>query len=640
MADNVTLTIDGQTVTVAAGTTILEAAASIGIEIPVFCNHPKLEPIGACRQCLVEVEGQPKPIASCCTPAAEGMIVHTKTPSVRQMWEANIEFLLINHPLDCPICDRGGECPLQNNTFAYGPRDSRFDYTKRRYKKPVRLSDRILLDRERCIQCFRCVRFQKEIADEPDIQMFSRGYYDYIDTAPGKEFESQFSGNTIELCPVGALTSAVFRFKARPWEIQSTESVCVNCGVGCNIRIDARNYREVVRFLSRENPEVDDGWLCDKGRFDSLFINDKNRLQAPLIRKDGRLVETSWDEALETAVKIMKDAGGRSAGLISPKLTNEAAYLFSKLMREFGAAGCDWNLERASADAAVKTAEAFSEGLFDGAIKDITSSTLLIVYGSDISSELPVMDLWIKKAVRRNSAELVLIGCESSKLAKYAKTVMPENIESVVKAIESSKSSERVLIMVSQRLVELSPYGVEILDSLKEIARSRQPKVMMLACASNSIGMLETGAVWGKPGSEIKKSILDGNIKALWVAGESDKYAESLARVDALIVQDMFLTKTAEVANIVLPGSSFAETSGTIINTERRVQCINPAIRKLRGTLTDVEIFARAAVKTGLNTISQTSEDVFKELTQTANSFAEITLDKIGARGVRLEAKR
>ncbi|HOK54812.1 MAG TPA: 2Fe-2S iron-sulfur cluster-binding protein, partial [Armatimonadota bacterium] len=217
MPDEVTLTIDGKQITVPKGTLVIEAAKKLGIDIPVFCYHTKLEPVGACRQCLVKIEGFTKPQVSCSTQVAEGMVVHVNTPEVKQMWESMLEFLLINHPLDCPVCDRGGECPLQDNTFKYGPPDSRFEHEKRHSEKPVPLSSLVLLDRERCILCFRCVRFQREIADQPDIYVANRGYGDYIDIFPGKPFESNFSGNTIELCPVGALLSSLFRFRARPW---------------------------------------------------------------------------------------------------------------------------------------------------------------------------------------------------------------------------------------------------------------------------------------------------------------------------------------------------------------------------------------------------------------------------------------
>jgi NADH-quinone oxidoreductase subunit G len=335
----VTLTIDGKTVRVPRGTLVVEAAKSVGITIPVFCYHHQMKPYGACRMCLVEIApGPPLPQTACTSPVAEGMVVKTKSPPAVAAQKATVEFLLLNHPLDCPVCDRGGECPLQDNTFGYGGAESRYLEEKRHFVKPLALSDEVLLDRERCIMCYRCVRFCREIAGDESLTVIERGTESQIGLAPGRVFDSPFSGNTIEICPVGALTSSRYRFVARPWDIKSVATVCPHCPVGCNIRADVRN-NEIKRFLSRENLGVDDGWLCDRGRFGYEFPSSDNRLLEPMVRKNGQLQPASWAEAIDAvrtglSAGLSNGGGNAIAGLAGCQLTNEDLFYFKKLMTE------------------------------------------------------------------------------------------------------------------------------------------------------------------------------------------------------------------------------------------------------------------------------------------------------------------
>src|SRR6266851_4494576 len=268
------------------GMILVDAAKTVGIDIPIFCYHSKLKPVGACRMCLVEIEKAPKLQTACTSPVADGMIVNTKSPKAIAGQSATIEFLLANHPLDCPVCDRGGECPLQDNTFGYGKGASVFAEVKRHFVKPIPLSDKVLLDRERCIMCYRCVRFQKEIAGDETLTVLDRGSWSQIGVLEGRTFDSPFSGNTIEICPVGALTSTMYRFRARPWDIQNKPSVCSQCSVGCNTSLTIRDNK-IARVLSRENTPVDDGWLCDRGRFNYGFVASPERLTQPLLRRNG-----------------------------------------------------------------------------------------------------------------------------------------------------------------------------------------------------------------------------------------------------------------------------------------------------------------------------------------------------------------
>src|SRR5215472_1228463 len=338
MVDNtVKVTINGREYALPRGMILVDAAKSVGIDIPIFCYHAKMKPVGACRMCLVEIEKTPKPQTACTTPIADGMIVHTKSPRALAAQNAVIEFLLANHPLDCPVCDKGGECPLQDNTFGYGKGMSRFAEEKRHFVKPIPLSDKILLDRERCIMCYRCVRFTREIAGDETLTVLERGSWSEIGVMEGRTFDSPFSGNTIEICPVGALTSSLYRFRARPWDFQTIPTVCSLCPVGCNLGLTIRN-NEIQRVLARENTPLDDGWLCDVGRFTYQFVASPDRLTEPLILRNGNLEPSTWDGAL-TLIRdrfqetLVKRGPGAIAAVASPKGTNEEAYLLQKLMR-------------------------------------------------------------------------------------------------------------------------------------------------------------------------------------------------------------------------------------------------------------------------------------------------------------------
>src|SRR5438034_8872870 len=327
----VTLTIDGKEVTVPKQTLIIRAAEQVGIEIPRFCDHPLLDPVAACRQCYVMIEGQPKLVTSCSTPVAEGMAIQTQFTSaeVRDAQESVLEFLLINHPLDCPICDRGGECPLQDQTLAFGPGESRYMEAKRTYRKPLPLSPLVYLDRERCVLCQRCTRFCDQVSGDRFIDIIDRGAAEQVAIAPGEDFRSPFSGNTIQICPVGALTASTYRFAARPFDLRFTDTICPHCACGCNLRVDLRRG-EVVRHLARDNEDVNDAWLCDKGRFAFSFPDRPPRLTTPLLRDPG-LEPASFSETLTAVAGWCRDA--RVAILAGGRLSDEDAYALSKLAR-------------------------------------------------------------------------------------------------------------------------------------------------------------------------------------------------------------------------------------------------------------------------------------------------------------------
>ena len=330
----ITFTIDGLEVKASEGEMLVDAAKHGDVEIPVFCYEPKLgQPVGACRMCLVEVEGIPKLQTGCSTPVKDGMVVHTQTNRVHDAQKAVVEFLLVNHPLDCPVCDKGGECPLQDITFGWGAGTSRFIEPKRHFRKPLEISPLIAIDRERCILCYRCVRYSQEIAEDYQLVLHDRGAHSFVGTFDGHPYVAPFSGNIIELCPVGALTSTAYRFRARPWDVETAGSVCTLCAAQCNVSLTVRDDK-VSRVMVRDHPEVDDGWLCDKGRFAYQAFHVDERITEPLVREGDELRPASWDRAIATAAAGLARAGRHTAALVGGQATNEDGFLLQRFLRE------------------------------------------------------------------------------------------------------------------------------------------------------------------------------------------------------------------------------------------------------------------------------------------------------------------
>jgi NADH-quinone oxidoreductase subunit G len=416
MADLVNVTIDDIKVQVPAGTLVIDAAKAGGIDIPIFCSHPKLDPLGACRMCLVEFPGPrgSRLDTACTVRVSEGMTVVTKSEAVEQAREAVLAFILINHPLDCPICDKGGECPLQDNTMEYGPGVSKFVEVKRRKQKHYPISDLIMLDQERCILCWRCIRYLEEWEDKPQIGLFERGGETIIDVFPGRPVDAKTSGSIIDICPVGALTNRVARFRYRPWELKKTPSVCTHCPVGCNLRLDERAHT-LRRIVARENMAVNDEWICDKGRFLHQHVDHPQRLSQPLVRENGELRQATWDEAItrivDTLERIAEQHGANATGAIAGgRVSNESGYLLQKFFRQFvGTNNVDF-AEGASV-AALPTGMP--------AITDVAKSDVIVLVGFDPTEATPVLDLHIKRAVRRQGARLIIINPRRIEAARY-----------------------------------------------------------------------------------------------------------------------------------------------------------------------------------------------------------------------------
>ncbi len=402
----ITFTIDGREVRAPENTMLVDAAKHGDVEIPVFCYEPKLgQPVGACRMCLVEIEGIPKLQTGCSTPVKDGMVVYTQTERVKTAQQSVVEFLLINHPLDCPVCDKGGECPLQDITFGWGGGISRYIEPKRHFVKPLELSPLIAIDRERCILCYRCVRFSQELSEDYQLVLVDRGAHTYVATFDGHPYVAPFSGNIVELCPVGALTSRPYRFRARPWDIEDAGSVCTMCPAQCNTTLTVRDER-AFRVLARMNPEVDDGWLCDKGRFAYQSFHVEERVIEPLLRDGGQLREVSWERALSEAATALRRAGAHSGAIAAGATTNEEGHLLARLMRErLGSPHLD---SRRAGTLPLALARALGAPALQARVSDLEFAHAVLVLDAEPLDDAPIFDLRLRKGIRRHGLQLAL----------------------------------------------------------------------------------------------------------------------------------------------------------------------------------------------------------------------------------------
>ncbi len=429
MADMVKLTIDGIEVEAPKGELVIRTAERLGIAIPRFCDHPLLAPAGACRQCLVDIEGQRKPVASCTQPVADGMVVRTQLTSevAKKAQEGIMEFLLINHPLDCPMCDKGGECPLQNQAMSTGRTDTRFHDIKRTYEKPINISSQVLLDRERCVLCQRCTRFSEEIAGDKFIDLMDRSAAEQINIFPGDPFQSYFSGNTVQICPVGALTGAQYRFRSRPFDLVSTPSACEHCAAGCSLRTDWRRSK-VLRRLAGDDPAVNEEWNCDKGRWGFQYASSTERLTTPLVRdaKTGELREASWPEALATAAAGLRRAreGEGAAVLTGGRLTLEDAYAYAKFARvALGTNDIDFRARPLSQEETAFLASTVV-GTYDVRYEDIDKAPAVVIVGLEPEEECPILFLRLRKAYTKRKLPIyALAPFASAGLLKLGATI-------------------------------------------------------------------------------------------------------------------------------------------------------------------------------------------------------------------------
>lgn len=621
----VTLTIDGSVVSVPKGTTVYNAAKQLQIDIPIFCYHDRMPPFGACRMCLVEVEKMNKLQASCTLEVQEGMVVKTKSQQAIEGRNGIIELLLINHPLDCPICDRGGECPLQENALEHGPGESRFFEEKRHFDKRLPLGPVLMLDRERCIVCARCTRFGDIISGDHALEFIDRGFKTEVGTPDGEPAHSKFIGNTIMICPVGALTSQVYRFRARPWDNEPSNSSCTLCPVGCSMVFDSRDG-EIMRTRSRENRDVNDIWLCDKGWFGYEFTSSPERLQQPLIRKNGTLEPCSWDEALSLVAQKMQEAkpSGKIAGFGGNPLTTEENYLFQKLIRE--GTGSNHVDHRIGSGTIKLDDEGLSAGM-EISPGDCENLSYVLLLGIDLTEEFPLIWLRLKQAIN-HGAKVFFMGNFAPEIATcLAGTILHapgKELEMLQKQLplmtEALQSGKKGALFVGRQYLS-NVRRKEILSQLMKFRKENSNIALnIMEGRGNSYGariagmrpdLGPLGQRLNQPGYEAKE-ILENAASTGWnflyVAGSnpakcfpSHLWKSARSKIGFMVVQDLFLTETANEADVILPTLSFVEKGGSFINIEGRVQILGPGKEIPENLFSDGEIFTRIAQKLNLS---------------------------------------
>ena len=590
-AETVCLTIDGIEIEVPKGTGLVEAALAAGIEIPVFCYEPRLgPPVGACRMCLCQVEpGPPKPQAACTLTAQDGMVVKTAltSPVAAEAQNATLEFILVNHPLDCPVCDKGGECPLQDLTFRYGPGNTRMTFPKRTFEKPIPVSPLIALDRERCILCYRCTRFSENVAEDGQLIARQRGSQSLIATFEDEPYRAPFSGNVIELCPVGALTSTTYRFEARPWEIQDVPTVCGLCPVGCNIDATTREGK-VKRIMSRNHPEVDQGWLCDKGRFAYGHLTADDRLHDPLLRVRRRgFEEVSWERAIEEAERLLREADGRIVTALSGSETVEQAYALAKLLRRgLGAHSALFPEEISTA--------LDSYRLPLSAIRD--ADVVAVLGDAPVVELAPIVDLWIKEARRRGARVMYDLDDDAVRNAQNAVLVW-------------SGPGGHGGATVAAHARRLGAAGAFY---LQETANARGVCDAWACAADEEPANPEPIGLLLVSGDE---AAANPAVRAL---------AEDAERV---LVISMFHGLAAGWADLVLPGTSYLERDGTYVNLEGRLQRLRRTV--IPPVPDELAWIARLAERFGVE-LSPYPSAVFAEVSGIA--FGGLPFGEVGER--------
>ncbi|MGI8614901.1 MAG: NADH-quinone oxidoreductase subunit G [Nocardioidaceae bacterium] len=660
----VNVTIDDVQVAVPKDTLVIRAAELIGVEIPRFCDHPLLEPIGACRQCLVEVTDAgngrpfPKPQASCTLPVAEGMVVKTQvtSPVADKAQHGNMEFLLINHPLDCPVCDKGGECPLQNQALTHGRGETRFHEVKRTFPKPINVSAQVLLDRERCVLCARCTRFSEQVAGDPFIAFAERGALMQVAIYEREPFESYFSGNTIQICPVGALTSAAYRFRARPFDLVSSPSVCEHCASGCALRVDHRRGK-VTRRLAGDDPAVNEEWNCDKGRFAFLYPRSADRLTHPMVRDPGtgELGPASWPEAFIAAARGLAAARGRVGVLTGGRLTGEDAYAYAKFARAvLGTNDIDFRARVHSAEEASFLASTVAATHLSVTYADLERATTVVLAGLEPEDESPIVFLRLRKAFRQRGTRVYAVASHTTRgLDKVGGTLVRTRPGDEARALtELAAPSEVALdgggvILVGERLAG-SPGA---LSAAADLAARTGAKLAWVPRRAGERGAVEAGclpnllpggrpvadasaradvaAAWrvgslpataGRDTDGIVAAVLAGELTALVVGGveladlpDPGAALAAVGRAGFVVSLELLASEVSARADVVFPVAAAAEKSGLYVDWEGRVRPFECVLRDT-GALPDLRVLAGVAEELadglGFRTVEQTRAEM------------------------------
>jgi len=682
--DLVTVTIDGKEVEAPRGELLIKVAQEHGSYIPRFCWHERMKPVGMCRMCLVEVEGMRGMQISCATPVTDGMVVNTQSPSVKAVQDGVLEFLLINHPLDCPVCDRGGECPLQDQTLAFGPGESRFVEEKRHFAKPVPISDLVLLDRERCIQCGRCTRFAAEIAGDPLIDFGERGGNTQVITYPDEPFSSYFSGNTVQICPVGALLASSYRFRARPWDLQTVESSCTMCAVGCRAALQSTS-NQIVRLLGVDSEPVNQGWLCDKGRYGYEWVHSDERVRAPMVRKNGELVEVSWPEALDAAAAGLQaaldaDGPGSIAVLGGARGSNEDAYVWARFAK--GVLGTD-NVDAQLGDGL--PAEVVL-GLPGATIADVDRARAVVLVAPDLREELPILHLRVRRAAVELGVPVIELSPRATGLTRDVTAVLRHapgeagvmaqqfaralagdgtasgsgSIEKAVSALDG-RDGDLVVVLGRQSLAE-SPASV--LQAAAALAALPGVKFLTALRRANVRGALELGLApgflpgrvtldaarehyateWGTvparrglDATGILEAATAGSIGALVLLGaepEQDfpdriRMRAGLDAVPFVLAVGAFASDAAARADVFLPAAVWSEKGGSTTNLEGRVLRLAQLISADGLPMEDWRIAQELANRFDVDFDFDSVRDVQDEIARVAPAFAGVDAELI-----------
>jgi NADH-quinone oxidoreductase subunit G len=682
--DMVTLTIDGKEVQAPRGELLIKVAQNHGSYIPRFCWHERMKPVGMCRMCLVEVEGMRGMQISCATPVSDGMVVNTQSPNVKAVQDGVLEFLLINHPLDCPVCDRGGECPLQDQTLAFGPGESRFVEEKRHFEKPVPISDLVLLDRERCIQCGRCTRFASEVAGDPLIDFGERAGNTQVITYPDEPFSSYFSGNTVQICPVGALTASAYRFRARPWDLETVETSCQTCAVGCRGALQSTSNR-IVRLLGVDSEPVNQGWLCDKGRYGYEWVHSDERVRAPMVRKNGELVEVSWPEALDAAsagLQAALDAKGSSsiAVLGGARGTNEDAYVWARFAK--GVLGTD-NVDAQLGDGL--PAEVVL-GLPGATIADLDHARAVVLVAPDLREELPVLHLRVRRAAVDLGVPVIEIAPRATGLTRDVTAVLRHapgeagamadqfaralagdgtasgsgSIEKAVSALDG-RDGDIVVVLGRQSLAE-SPESV--VQAASALAALPGVKFLSALRRGNVRGALDLGLTpgflpgrvtldtarehfieaWGSVPAQagfdtagVLEAAAAGTVDTVVLLGADliEDFPDRIrmrAGLDGLrfvVAVGAFPGDAADRADVFLPTSVWGEKTGSTTNLEGRVMRQARLITPEGTTMADWRIAQELAARFGADFGFETVEDVQDEIARVAPAHAGVDAEMI-----------
>lgn len=663
----VNISINDVPLQVPKGELIVESVKRLGLEVPIFCYHPRMKPVGMCRMCLIEigfkqpdgsVRKMPKPQTACTLPASEGLVVYTDTAALHNDRRGVLEFLLINHPLDCPICDRGGECPLQNNTLFYGPSTSRYVELKRHAPKAFPLSQYVTLDLERCIQCGRCVRFTEEISGDAQLALRFRGARTQPGTFELRNFESKFSGNVIEICPVGALTSSKYRFRARPWDLQSRPGICTLCSNGCNVYVDYR-VDQVARINGRTNEAVNEEWTCDRGKFGHYNLNSDKRLKDVLVRQGDRLVAGEWADAYGAILDAFRALPAEQIAAIGGgAASNEDLYTFKKLINDgFGSGNLDHRFER---DLSVKSYPV------QNAIADFESVPSILVFGTSLADELPILFLRVRKSWFKNGTRVVVAHDRPTDVDSFAHLILnykPGTAAALASALAGEASPEEASVTTgvpADRIAEakeilaggavIASRGIYDLEGGARAAEALSrvgATINIYARQANEegaalLGVIPTGI--GRNTHEILAGAARGDIRALWLFG-ADPFElhpdralvqRALENVDFLVVQGHTQTEAFHYASVVLPVSAATEAEGSYTNLERRVQRMNQVVPNRGAAKPSWRVFSELLLRIKPGVPPFNPAEILDRIAAEVPEFAGASYPALAGQGYRL----